>query len=86
MLHLQKKKITPQRCADTKKVEELKDTPVDRGGGWNFLANTPTKTREKVKINGKYFHMQVDTGSDVTLIPVNLWQDLGKSRLKKSNL
>ena len=24
------------------------------------------KTREKVKINGNYFHMQVDTGSDIT--------------------
>ena len=30
--------------------------------------------------------MQVDTGSDITLIPVNFWQDLGKLRLKKSAL
>ena len=44
------------------------------------------KTREKIKINGKYFHIQVDTGYDITLIPVNVWQDLGKPRLKKSTL
>ena len=39
-----------------------------------------------VKINGKYFHMQVDTGSDITLIPVNFWQDLGQPMLKKPAL
>ena len=27
--------------------------------------------------------MQVDTGSDITLIPVNLWQDLGKPKFKE---
>ena len=60
---------------------------MDRGGGTeNFMLNTATKIREKVKINGKYFHMQVDTGSDITLIPVNFWPDLGKPRLKKSTL
>ena len=30
--------------------------------------------------------MQVDSGSDITLILVNFWQDLGKPRLKKSSL
>ena len=30
--------------------------------------------------------MQVDTGSDITLNPVDFWQDLGKPRLKKSAL
>ncbi len=64
MIHLQKKKIKPRRWADTKKVEELKDTEVDRGGVEIFTLNTPTKTREKVNINWKYFHMHVDTGSD----------------------
>ena len=67
-----------------KKVDELKNTKVDRR--IIFTLNTPTKTREKVKINGKYFHMQLDTGSDITLIPVSFWQDLGKPRLKKSTL
>ena len=50
------------------------------------MLNTPTKTRENVKTNGNYFHMQVDTGSNITLIPVNFWQDLGKSKYKKSTL
>ena len=59
---------------------------MDSGGAEIFPLSTPTITREKVKINGKYFHMQVDTGSDVTLIPLNFWQDLGKPRLKKSTL
>ena len=83
MLHLQKKKITPRRCVDTKEVEEVKDTQVDRGGAKIFTLNTPTKTRE---INGKYSHMQIDTGSDIALIPVNFWRDLGKPRFKKSAL
>ena len=30
--------------------------------------------------------MQVDTGSYITLTPVNIWQELGKPRLKKSTL
>ena len=51
-----------------------------------FTINTPTKTGEKVKINGKHFHMQVDTGSGIALIPLNFCQDLGKPRLKKSAL
>ena len=69
-----------------KKIEELKDTQMDRGGAEIFTLNTPTKTTERVKIDGKYFHMQVDTGSGITLIPVNFSQDLGKPRLKKSAL
>ena len=60
-----------------KQNEELKNTQVDRGGAEIFTLNPPTKTREKVRINGKYFHMQVDTSSDITLI---------KPRLKKSAL
>ena len=59
---------------------------MDRGSVEIFTLNTPTKTKERVKINEKYFHMQVDTGSDITLILVNFWQDLGKPRLKKSTL
>ena len=66
-----------------KQVEEVKDTQEDEGGAKIFTLNTPTKTSEKVKINEKYFHMQVDTSSDITLIPANFWQDLGKPRLKK---
>ena len=67
MLHLQKKKIIPQKCADTK--NKLRKMQVDRRGAEIFMLNTPRKTREKVKINGKYFHIQVDTGSDIILIP-----------------
>ena len=44
---------------------------MDRGGAEIFRLNIPTKTREKLKINGKYFHMQVDTGSDIILISAN---------------
>ena len=58
-------------CRYLKKVKELKDTQVDRDGAEIFSRNTPTKTRQKVKIDGKYFHMQVDTGYYITLIPVN---------------
>ena len=67
-----------------KKVEELKDTQVDRGV-LKFSHKTHQQKLEKSsKINGKYFYMQVDT--DITLIPVNFWQDLEKLRVKKSAL
>ena len=69
-----------------KKVGELKDTQVDREEAEIFTLTTLTKTREKVKINGKYFRTQEDTGHDITIIPVNFWQDLEKPRLKKVNL
>ena len=84
MPHFQKKKSCSKGVQIQKK--NLEDKQVDREEAENFMLNTPTKTREKVKINGKYFRMQVDTGSDITLIPVNFWQDLGKPRLKKSAL
>ena len=69
-----------------KKVGELKDTQVDREEAEIFTLNTLTKTRENVKINRKYFRTQEDTGYDITIIPVNFWQDLEKQRLKKSTL
>ena len=78
------KKSRPEGVQIQKKnVEELKDTQVDRGVVEIFTLNTPTKTREKVEINGKYFHMQIDTGS---LIPVNFLLDLGKPMPEKSTL
>ena len=64
MLHLQKKS-RPEGVHIQKKLRKL-DTQVDRGGAEIFILNTPIKTRERVKINGKYFHMQIDTGSDKT--------------------
>ena len=78
-----KEKNHAQSSVDTKKkVEKLKDTQVDRRGAEILTLNTPSKTIEKVKINEKYFLMQVDTGSDITLISVNFWQDLGMPKLK----
>ena len=44
MLHLQKKKSRSEVVQIQKKVEEVKDTQVDRGGTENFTLNTPTKT------------------------------------------
>ena len=73
-----KSKNRTRTSEDTKNVEELKDMQVVRGGAEIFTLNTPTKIGEKVKINGKYFHIRVDTGSDTILIPVNFLPDLGK--------
>ena len=73
-------------CKYKKMLRNFKTRKWIEEGVEIFMLNTPTKTRERVKINGKYFHMQVDTGSDITLIPANFWQDLGKLELKKSTL
>ena len=59
---------------------------MDREEAEIFTLTILTKTREKIKINGKYFRTQEDTGYDITIIPVNFWQDLEKQRLKKSTL
>lgn len=47
---------------------------------------TSAKNRETVKLNGITFAIQVDMGSDVTLMPRNFWEKMGKSKLRKSNL
>ena len=68
-------------CADTKKLRNFK-TRKWIEEGLKFSHQTHQQTGEKKKIIGKYFHMQVDTGCDITLITVNFWQDLGlKSHL-----
>ena len=40
----------------------------------------------KVKINNFDFDMQTDTGSEVTIIPRNFWERIGKLTLRKSSL
>lgn len=50
-----------------------------------YSIRTPAKSRETVNLNGITFSMQVDMGSDVTLIPKNFWQKVGKPKLRKSN-
>ena len=40
----------------------------------------------KVKINNLDLDMQIDTGREVTLIPINFWERTGKSTLQKSSL
>ena len=59
MLHLQKKKNHARRCADTKKVEELKDTQMDRGG--DFHAKDANKILRKGKNKWEIFPHAVDT-------------------------
>ena len=40
----------------------------------------------KVKINNFDLDMQMDTGSEIMLIPRNLWERIGKPTLQKSSL
>ena len=39
-----------------------------------------------VKINNFDLDIQMDTGSEVTLIPKNFWERIGKPTLRKSSL
>lgn len=49
--------------------------------------NTQKKTVTKtVTINDVKLEMQLDSGSDTTLIPQNFWRRLGKPKLSKSNI
>ena len=41
---------------------------------------------QKVKISNFDLDMQMDTGSEVTLIPRNFWKRIGKPTLRKSSL
>ena len=40
----------------------------------------------KVKVNNFDLDMQMDTGSEVTLIPRNFWECIGRPTLRKSSL
>lgn len=54
-----------------------------------FLTICDTKTKEKSpekKLNGITFSVQVDTESDVILILINFWEEIGKLKLKESYL
>jgi len=41
---------------------------------------------KKVKLDGIEIPMQLDSGSQATLIPRNLWEDMGKPRLSKTSV
>ena len=49
-----------------------------------YAVNTPFKTREKLKLNCIFFHIQVNTGNDVKLIPRNFWKKMSKVKFRKS--
>lgn len=51
-----------------------------------FPIKAEDKSREMVKLNGVTLFVQVDTGSDVTLIPRKFWERMDRPKLKKSNL
>lgn len=40
----------------------------------------------EMKLNGVNMNMQLDTGSYVTLIPKNIWEEMGEPKLYKSHL
>ena len=66
-----------------KKVEEVenKETLSIYAIGSN---NHTTMT--EVKLNDESLKMQLDTGSDVTIIPRNFWQMLGRPKLNRCSL
>ena len=45
-----------------------------------------SETLREVKLNGKSTRMQIDTGSQVTLIPQNIWKGLNCPKLKRKHI
>ena len=73
-------------CIYKRRIEIVDGTDSPKENAKMYAINTPTKTREKVKMNGLFFHMQVDRRSYVTLIPRNFWEKMCQPKLRKSNL
>jgi len=66
-----------------RKVDEVEK---DETASVFALQSKGSSSLTAVKIDGKDFDMQVDTGSEVTIIPRNFWLLLGKPRLKHCDL
>ena len=73
-------------CYYKRRIERVEDTDPPTKKAKIYSINTPNKTREKIKLNGIFFHMQVVTGSDITLILGNFWKKIGEPKLRKNNL
>ena len=73
-------------CRYKREIEciESNDSPTEKAEV--FEINTRIKTKDTIKLNGISLPMQVDTGSEVTLIPKNFWERIGKPKLKKTSL
>ena len=77
-------------CRSTKaahkvSAESTERTPqLDREEDDYMVYNVGCKkqaTLRKIKVNGQLVSVQLDSGSEASIIPKNLWQDLGKPRL-----
>ena len=48
-----------------------------------FSLNAGKSSMKCIKMNNRILQMQIDTGSDVTIIPKNFWEELNKPKLSK---
>jgi len=69
--------------SSSKKVDQVETE--DTASVFALQANN-SSSLTTVKLDDQEVAMQVDTGSQVTLIPRNIWQDLGRPVLKKCGL
>jgi hypothetical protein len=67
--------------AKDERDSDLEDTAV-----YTIQSSNQQNTIQNVKIDGVELPMQLDTGSQATLIPNNFWHRLGEPRLKKTNV
>ena len=68
----------------SKRVQKIDQESSDES---NVYAVTSKKSANvtEIKIDNIPFQMQLDTGSQVTIIPVNFWKKLGSPRVRKCN-
>ena len=71
-------------CKYKRRKEKIEGTDPPTENAEIYAIYTPTKTRKN--LNGRFYHMQDDPWSDVTLMPRRFWEKMGKPKLKKSNL
>ena len=73
-------------CKYKRKIERVEGTDSSTENAEIYVNHTPNKTREKIKLNRIFFHKQVDTGSEETLIQRKIWEKMHNAKLRKRNL
>ena len=53
---------------------------------WFSIGSSGNNLLRNVKINGKLVLVQLDSGSEASIIPKNLWQNLGEPKLRPTNM
>ena len=67
---------------DEEPSRSKEDIHIDSNYCYSLEGTKEGKAKKQVKILNKQFQMQLDSGSDVTIVPRNFWGAMDKPKLK----